>query len=309
MLARKGFVCLMKKVLLAGWFSFEQMGATTGDLICRDLVARWLTQSNVQFDVALAKPFDGGVHWEDLAPSEYSHVVFVCGPFGNGPPVDRMLDRFSACTWLGLNLSMLQNLDEFNPFLRLWERDSNRDARPDLVFLAPPVEKPLIGVVLVHPQGEYPLRARHDRANKAIECLLDRKRCPIIRIDTRLDENSTGQRTADEVELLIARTDLVVTTRLHGTVLALKNGVPVLAVDPIAGGAKIARQASTIGWPYCFTTERIDDRTLDAAFAACLEPAARALARQCRQRALSLLASVEPQFRQFIGGHESAPRE
>jgi hypothetical protein len=32
-------------------------------------------------------------------------------------------------------------------------------------------------------------------------------------------------------------------------VLALKQGVPVLAVDPVAGGAKVATQAAAWGWP------------------------------------------------------------
>ena len=48
---------------------------------------------------------------------------------------------------------------------------------------------------------------------------------------------------------MIARSDVVVTTRLHGLVLALKNGVPALAVDPVAGGAKVAAQAAAWGWP------------------------------------------------------------
>ena len=48
-------------------------------------------------------------------------------------------------------------------------------------------------------------------------------------------------RTAEEVESLIARMDVVLTTRLHGLVLALKHGVPVVAIDPIAGGAKLRR--------------------------------------------------------------------
>jgi polysaccharide pyruvyl transferase WcaK-like protein len=48
---------------------------------------------------------------------------------------------------------------------------------------------------------------------------------------------------------VIARADVVVTTRLHGLVLALKQGVPVLAVDPVAGGARVATQAAAWGWP------------------------------------------------------------
>ena len=42
---------------------------------------------------------------------------------------------------------------------------------------------------------------------------------------------------------------MVVTTRMHGLVLALKNGVPALAVDPIIGGAKVTAQAGAWTWP------------------------------------------------------------
>src|SRR5437016_6221025 len=53
-----------------------------------------------------------------------------------------------------------------------------------------------------------------------------------VRIATRLDVANV-LRTPSEVESLIARMDLVLTTRLHGMVLALKHGVPAVAVDPV----------------------------------------------------------------------------
>jgi Polysaccharide pyruvyl transferase len=38
---------------------------------------------------------------------------------------------------------------------------------------------------------------------------------------------------------IVGRLDFVVTMRLHGLVLALKHGVPALAVDPVADGAAV----------------------------------------------------------------------
>ena len=52
--------------------------------------------------------------------------------------------------------------------------------------------------------------------------------------------------------------DVVVTTRLHGLVFALRGGVPALAIDPIAGGAKVAGQAEAIGWPAILPPEETD---------------------------------------------------
>ena len=79
------------KTLVAGWFSFELMGATAGDLMTRDLACEWLTRAGRPYDIAVAPPFTGGVDWREVDPAGYSDVVFVCGPLGNGPPVDAFL--------------------------------------------------------------------------------------------------------------------------------------------------------------------------------------------------------------------------
>jgi hypothetical protein len=134
-----------KRVLVAGWFSFEQMGATAGDLMARDLACEWIERADYTNDVAHAAPFTGGVDWRHVDPKAYSHVVFVCGPFGNGWPLTDFLPRFQRCHLLGLDLTMLQSLEEWNPFEHLWERDSSRTSRPDLVFLA---RQPLVPVLL-----------------------------------------------------------------------------------------------------------------------------------------------------------------
>lgn len=244
--------------------------------------------------------------WDWVEPQRYSHVVFVCGPFGNGPPVDAMIERFKASRWFGLDLSMLQKLDEFNPFEKLWERDSDRTVRPDLAFLHTPKPTPIVGVIRVHPQKEYGKRGLHEQANQKIEDLLARHACVRVEIDTRLDKNLTNLRTADEVEAIIARVDCVVTTRLHGTVLAIKHGVPPLAIDPIAGGAKITKQARVLGWPHCYLTEEVSDAQLDRAFAHCLSTEGKSRTVRCAKRAAELLGGIESEL---IEAMRSTPGE
>jgi hypothetical protein len=99
------------RTLVAGWFSFEQMGATAGDLMARDVACDWLERVGHSYDVALASPFFGGVDWRAVDPKSYSRVVFVCGPFGNGWPITEFLPRFAGCRFVSLNLSMLEPLD------------------------------------------------------------------------------------------------------------------------------------------------------------------------------------------------------
>lgn len=289
------------KVLVAGWFSFEQMGATAGDLQARDLACDWLGRAGYRYDLAHAAPFPGGVDWRSVDPGQYSHVLFVCGPFGNGPPVTEFLERFSHSHLIGLNLSMLEPLEAWNPFDLLVERDSSATSRPDMSFLSETPAVPVVGLVLVHPQSEYP-GAMHDAVDGAVGRLVAAREMSAVTIDTRLDSNSTGLRNPAEVESLIARMDVVVTTRLHGLVFALKNGVPAVAIDPIAGGAKVRRQAETIGWPVVFTAEHLDDAALQDALDYCLTEEARAKAGACHRRAVEELRRVRDEFIAALAG-------
>ncbi|MFC9926469.1 polysaccharide pyruvyl transferase family protein [Streptomyces sp. NPDC127190] len=61
----------------------------------------------------------------------------------------------------------------------------------------------------------------------------------------------------------MSRFDVVVTTRLHGLVLALRTGTPVIAVDPVAGGAKVGAQARTLGRPALVEAGALDEEVLD----------------------------------------------
>jgi hypothetical protein len=280
------------RTLVTGWFSYPTMGATAGDLMARDLVCGWLERAGQAFDVAHAPPFTGGVDWRTADPARYTHLVFVCGPFGRSEQTEALLQRFAHCRRIGLNLSMLERLEAWNPFDLLLERDSSRTARPDITFLADRPLVPVAGVVLVKPQREYGRRALHRMANEVIHGALALREVATVRIDTRLDVNETGLRTPAEVESLIARMDVVMTTRLHGTVLALKNGVPAIVVDPIAGGAKLRRQTGVIGWPYVFSVDEVDTQRLARAFDDCLTPEARSAAKACADRAAAAVAEV-----------------
>jgi hypothetical protein len=236
------------------------------------------------------------VDWREADPTRYGEIVFVCGPFGYGPPLTEFLRRFEGIPLVGLNLSLLQPLEEWDPFKLLLERDSDRTARPDMSFLSRQPLVPVVGVVLVHVQEEYGARALHARAHGAIRELLGSRDVATVDIDTRLDENAAGLATSAQVESLIARMDAVVTTRLHGTVLALKNGVPALAIDPVSGGAKISRQARTLGWKAVFAADALDSAELARTLDWCLSEQARREARGVSARARALLQQVRERF-------------
>ena len=137
-------------------------------------------------------------------------------------------------------------------------------------------------------------------ANDAVRRLTDSRELTLVPIDTRLEANESGLRTPGEVEALIARMDAVITTRLHGTVLALKNGVPVLAIDVLGDGRKVLRQCERIGWPVVFAADQLDDAALADALAYCLSEAARRAVQETSMRARALAADVRQGFLEAV---------
>jgi len=285
------------RVLVTGWFSWSDPSVTAGDLLARDVTCRWLEEAGRDYDVANARQFGDGVEWREVDPARYSDAIFVCGPVEPGRRLDHILGRFGGSRWTGLDITMLRPLEHWNPFDMLLERDSSAAARPDIAFASHLQPVPLIGVVLVEDyRPEYPDRDRQPEARDAVANLLAGR--PAIRfdIDTRLTGNETGLRSATEVESAIARMDAVVTTRLHGLVLALKHGVPALAIDPVAAGAKISMQAAAVGWPVVRTADALDAADLNMALDYCLSREARELARECATRAIKAVDDVRRGF-------------
>ena len=287
------------KALVAGWFSFVDGHATAGDLLARDVVCDWLDHIQLSHDVALAAPFVGGVDWRRADPRIYSHVLFVCGPFQPSAHECEFLDRFASCRLVGLNLSMSEPKSTWNPFDLLLERDSAERVRPDLVFLSRAPKVPVIGLCLVE---SYP-GALVKEANEALERLAMSHEVAVIRINTRLDQASDNTlRTAAEIESLVGRVDLLLTSRLHGLVLALKNAVPAVAIDPEPGGAKIRRQAQLLGWEPTFVVDALDEQALEDAFLYGLTDECRTKAKECAEHARQLLHETPGVFAQEMGG-------
>jgi hypothetical protein len=280
------------KALLVGWFSLPFGGATAGDLAALEVVRGWLDESGFPYDVALAEPFEGGLDWQGVEPEWYSHVVQVCGPASPQLEIADVLERFSSCRLLGVSVSLPES---WNPFDMALARDGEGDGRADLAFAAPHERVPVAGVLLVHPQAEY-AEGRHEQVDRAAWELLAGRPCAALPLDTRMDVNDYGLRSRAELEAVVARLDVLVTTRLHGVVFALRNGVPALALDPIAGGAKVAAQAKAVGWPAVVTPEEATPERLVELWGWCLTDEARGAAEACAQTAAGSVARTRAEL-------------
>ena len=272
------------RVLVTGWPSFLHGEATAGDVLAMEAVRRAVAVVGIPCDLAWSPVFRPGDRTlDDARPECYSHLVFTCGP-AYGAPVARLHERYRRCYRIAVGVSVP---DPVSPavtgFHALIPRDApGHPARADLSTAVPVSKVPVAAVILANEQPEYAGRGRHAQLTAELAEWLASLDCARIPVDTRIAPGSwLSPASPAQVESVIARTDVVITTRLHGLVLALKNGVPALAVNPVTGGAKVASQAAAWGWPVLLPGSgepALDRAELGRRWEWCRSPAARARA-------------------------------
>jgi polysaccharide pyruvyl transferase len=279
------------RVLLVGWFSFLEGEATAGDVLSMEAVRAALSCAGVEHEVAWSAVMcpPGDVRLDEVAPPRYTHLLFVCGPV-HGQPVRELHARFAGCHRIAVGVSVIDPADPaVTGFHEVIARDApGRLPLPDLAAGQTPSTVPVVGVVLTEGQQEYGGRRRHEQVNASLRAWLRDRGEALLPLDTRLDPRDwrLGS-TPAQLESIVRRLDAIVTTRLHGLVLALKNGLPALAIDPVAGGGKMAAQAAAWRWPAVVGADSLDRRTLDRRLGWCLSAPARRMAEDCRTRVRS----------------------
>lgn len=241
------------RVLVTGWFSFLHGEATAGDVGAAETVCAALRSAGIPHDVAWSPVFrPEGLDLDEAQGRDYSDLVFVCGPLGGEQPRE-LHRRFPNCRRVAVGVSVVGPQDPaYLGFHAVLPRDGTGSrSQRDLAHGAPPGRPlPVVGVCAAPGQPEYGASGAHERVHGALGGWLVTKDCARLPLDTRLD-STDWEHCADpaQFDALVRRTDLVVTTRLHGLVLALRNGVPALAVDPVVAGAKVAAQGRAWDWP------------------------------------------------------------
>jgi hypothetical protein len=272
-----------RRLLLTGWFSFLDGEATAGDVLAQRLVSEALTAKGIHHDTAWSPGFrPGALSLETARPDDYDTLLFVCGPL-HGHQVTGLHHRFASCRRLAAGVSVI---DAGDPAVTGFDVVIPRDGTPadpvaDLAATAPlGPEPPVVGVVLAAGQGEYGTRRMHTSVNDALRHWLHSMDCTIVEADTRLAVDDWRLcATPEQFLALVGRLDLVVTTRLHGLVLALRRGTPVIAVDPVGGGAKVRAQGHALRWPAVLAPDDIDPTVLGRWWTWALSDEGRAAAR------------------------------
>ena len=291
------------KALIVGFFS------TIGDIECLEFVRGEVARVGLAFDVAaysdkIAGELPGALRARAGRPGDYTHLIVVCGPFWPGlfERHGLKLGEFGHCFRIGLNLTMIEPVAGWNPFDLLIERDSDRQARPDLTFAWETGSTPVAGVCVIERQKEYGARQRHEETIAAFDRLAERRRLATVAIDTRWprSRNSGGLGSPEQIASLMRRMDVVLTNRLHGLVFALKSGVPALAVDSVDGGGKVSAQARVLGWPACALSKDATDAWLEEMLEWCLKPEARERAAACAQLGRSVGDEVRAELERAL---------
>ena len=287
------------RILVAGWFSLEGGGATAGDTLARDVACEWLDELGILYDVANEPAMGSGVDWFRVSPKRYTHLIFACGPVGRDLAVAQLIERFASARRIALNVSLVGDR-KWRPFDVTIERDGRRRERPDLSILAPRRKVPVVARVHIHRQAEYP-STRVDEAHGAFDRLLARTPAAAFEVDTRIDPAVPGRRSAAEVESLLARADIALTTRLHGLVLALANGIPALAIDAGPGGAKVLAQAKAQRGPAAVAVDEIEDSQLAQLFEWCLSDEAPERIAACMHVARDASTAIRHRLARAVG--------
>jgi hypothetical protein len=274
------------RVLVTGWASFLDGEATAGDVLSMEAVRDALIEAGIGVDTAWSPGLrPDGLHLARADPDAYTHLLFVCGP-AHGRQVRQLHVRFAHCMRLAVDVSIVVPDDPaVTGFHHVIPRDGAGSQR-DLAAGPRCAQVPVVGVVLAHAQHEYGDRQRHDDVHATLTSWLGRQDCARVVFDTRLDGHDWRfARTPGQLESMIRRLDVVVTTRMHGLVLALKNGIPALAVDPIAGAAKVSAQAAAWAWPAVVTTDTLAEAELAHWWAWCRSTEGQMQAARCAREA------------------------
>lgn len=287
-----------KKVLVAGWFSFSEVVATVGDLLGCQVIGRWLQESGRDYDIAMATYMQQGIDWRQVDPDDYDLLIFTTGPLKEEDLINELLARFSNCQKWAVNVSLIHKSMR-QKFDRLWVRDSRRVVRPDLALASKTKLLPLVAVAYTPPQSEYP-DGRHELVQTLIHNWIETRQLAAVEVDMNMFVDHTFPRTPAQVESIIARADVVISMRLHATVLALKHSKPVIACDPVSGGAKVYRQAKRLEWPRLILPDDLSQTALDRALEFCLSEASAKSVKSSQRHARQSLIDLEAEVKKAL---------
>ena len=268
--------------ILVGWYGAFAGHGTVGDQFALEAaVARLVAAGHEIWHATAADlelPGARRVEWSAIDPASVDAVLFVCGPILNGHRwTQAFFAHFASAPLAGVSVSLMpaDHPLRAQPFDALFARQGDAQRFGDIAVLAPeaaPLPRSIdpavvtIGLALRGAQSEYGAgRCRWAETERAalavVERLKESRRVRVVEIENHLARSG---RSAAEIERQYAGCDLVITSRFHGAVAALRRRVPFIAIDQIEGGAEIYPLVRDLGWPHVFKIEDVEVPALAA---------------------------------------------
>jgi hypothetical protein len=290
----------LPRVLLTWYGAGTNGGATLGDLYAVENLSLHLTARGVRHTVLSAFPLStrAPVIRDPARIPDIDVVVHVCGPLLPSPFLVQLLER--AKVRVAVGVSVLDHLEAFNEkFDAIVVRDGQEPETFDLAparFAAAPVvpggpegKVPLVGLCLRGFQREYnKATIHHDKAAAFFAAAIDKAGGVARQFDTVLRNDNTH----GDIEAAFRQSEIVATTRMHGAILGLCFGKPVVAIDQVEGGAKVANLLGRVGWPLVFRGDTVTQAQVDEAFERARSPEIREVVLRCRTEIARLSAAA-----------------
>lgn len=291
-------------VALTWWGTWPYSQVTVGDVMSVAAVASGLRQRGISFHIVHREKvwdptyripgFSGSEVWfDEIDPGTYRACLFICGPLPTDWPEGReRLFAFCNARRLAVGVTLASPTSRepaervFNTFLA---RDGFDRQWMDLALSC-----------------DWPVRECASRTDEVALCLRgkedyygDDDASTLVEaiMESGLNRQSRTKGTLDTV-LLKAEDDPrmleaqfaapagVVTTRLHGSLLSLRNGTPWIAVDQVVGGKKVRSMNEQLGWPLNFAAEDLSLSSFERALDSMQDPVLLDRLEEVRERAV-----------------------
>lgn len=263
-----------KRILLtfAGSLDFQCRHTTVGDVMALYNVATRLVQHGLKPRIAWAgnlfelDPLRVDIRAVD--PDTVDCLVFVCGPLAEFISV--ICNRFERARKVAVGVSLIEQLGTEKLFDAVIPRDSAAHSTFDLavanvgwphLYVDQRHRAPGLGVCLVGRQAEYFAYDKSDTVAAMIERLKSELRVPTVELNTLVYPARPNIYCA---EMELQSRQILVTTRMHATLLSVFHRLPVISIDQIQGGAKVTRLNSKVGVDTIQVSNDLDHRLLHA---------------------------------------------
>jgi hypothetical protein len=254
----------MKTALIASWATIDHRHATIGDRLAVQVVIDALGRAGVPTALPSRDQFRAG----QLDLSEQAILVWVCGPIDFSYDKQQEILGRNGTGWVITDATLITT-DLSAPVQADISTIRDGPGRPtsaDFAVLAPPENAAQIAAVILRghqPEYRQAPSVHHD-VEAAVAAALNATLHYQVPLSTRNQPGIPPGKAAAALEFLLQIAAVVITSRLHGIVHAVRAGVLPIVIDEIIGGGKITACATAFGLPVLSPGPDLAERLIEA---------------------------------------------